>query len=188
MDWPEDRRQDFCGLVELAQHLLETPDEQGLPHAIRALAPDWRAQCLESGEKAATPPADKQAQQTFCLLTERLSALPEPGPQPPCADPRLIPNWRLHVLRTLLARYQARSRQEADGAPPLSAPAADAGSSAGSILEPILRVLQQMVHAWRFPPEGYFRDPYNDASILWIAAGLFWPHLADALTENARGA
>lgn len=103
-----------------------------------------------------------------------LEGLPDMGPQPPRADPRLNPLWRFRLLRELITRQLGL-----DAAPTERAENPDDFP----LVEHVLWVITRVLSAWLFPPDGYFRDPYTDASILWVAAGAFWPSIADQITE-----
>ncbi len=180
-EWPEEQRQDFCELVDLARRVLETPAERHLPLVTRSLMQAWQQERPDAWETDVAAGREQALHHLF----ERLSTLPEPGPQPPVADPRLITDWRLHLLRSLIAWQQRPAATASEGTPEQDAEedSPDVPTHAASVLKPLLLMLQRMVTAWRFPPEGYFRDPYNDTNTLWIAAGVFWPEVAARLTD-----
>lgn len=161
-EWPADRRRDALWLLTLARTLWQASIEQHGPLLYATL----RATCEELttvGDPLRALltehepwPSEQAGQLPFLsnLIAHLQQELPEEGPQPACADPRVHQDWKLRLLRTLLqalvvfeenrhSRYSEHIRSV-------------------TVLPQILYVLQQCLSAWSFPPEGYFRDPYND--------------------------
>jgi hypothetical protein len=190
--WPADRVADLrwvldvlCGWLQAAEddraalllstlvNLIET--RQGVPAATSQEVPDGEMEVLLANLAGMT---DGQAR--LRIIQHLLAALPEEGPQPARADPRANPWWRFHLLRELLDGLIGQQASAAE--PGLAADDADDGEPR-PLLEPVTVLLIRLLVAWRFPAEGYFRDPYNDASILWVSAGLFWPMIAQGIAE-----
>jgi hypothetical protein len=156
--WPPDRRRDALWLLTLTRTLWQTPAGQHGP----LLCATLRAVCDESGTsgarlRARLPrdwPTDESGQ--FHLLLDLQELLPEEGPQSLYADLRRLPDWKLRLLRTLLQTQMAVT-ERAGGYREY-----DERIRSLFVLPPVLQELQRLLFAWRFPPQGYFRDPYND--------------------------
>ncbi|HEY1352232.1 MAG TPA: hypothetical protein VGF67_21655 [Ktedonobacteraceae bacterium] len=160
--WPQDRRRDALWLLTLARTLWRTRAAEHGP----LLCATLRAACDEDGSggarvRARLPrdwPADEPGQRQLLLdlLTGLQEVLPETGLQSPNADLRTLPDWKLRLLRTLLQTHLVVAGH------------ADAYSEHTErpcellALPPVLQKLQGLLLAWRFPPQGYFRDSYND--------------------------
>jgi hypothetical protein len=129
--------------------------------------------CLEKRD-------DQRLPDEFQVLLE---SLVEVGPQPPRADPRLAPLWRFRLLRILILKHlRLNERREAEAN--AGEPAHPAGSVPSfTLVAQVLQTISRALYAWLFPENGYFRDAYNDGSILWMAAGVFWPAIADQIAE-----
>ncbi len=186
INWPEERSRALRFPLELAQAWLHTPEEQHPHLCLSTLARLCEQEHNEAEEnffprlaQALASPAEDAVR--LAALQSLLSELPEPGPQAPAADPCQLPCWHLRLLRDLLATGSQQGAQQQD----LGEDENDSGEQAATFpaVAHILGFMQRTVRAWLRPANGYFRDPYNDTSILWIAAGVFWPALADVIAE-----
>ncbi len=180
------RLADLRWLLALGYKLYMTPEKEQLLLLYQVLVDLCRA-CHqdELGNMEATfalrlMQVLREGDEELHLLSEfrsLLESLPEAGPQPPRADPRLTPCWRFRLLRELLIRLlrldELREEEAAGGekVPPFA------------LVAHVLQTVRCVLDAWLFPPQGYFRDDYNDTCILWVATGAFWPVIADQLTE-----
>jgi hypothetical protein len=187
-DWPEAHARDLKWLLDLARawaqasageeaHLLLTTLVQ-LVAACRDVEPE-QAQLAELLTRSMSIVDEEDAR--LRILRQVFSALPELGPQPSQTDPRRDPLWRFRLLSALLNEMPCLEMAREEQAESQAARGEEQGEIA--LLEPVLDLITRMVFAWRFPPEGYFRDPYNDASTLWVAAGIFWPAIANHIAE-----
>ncbi len=183
-DWPEERLRDLGWLLALAHALVHAPQEEQRQILITTLS-HLCAACggpeqegAEAEISARLIPVLACSEQDDALLLRRLQALleglPDMGPQPPRADPRLNPVWRFRLLRELISLDAAPTERGEDPEP---------FADDFPLVEHVLWAITRVLSAWLFPPDGYFRDPYTDASILWVAAGAFWPSIADQITE-----
>ncbi len=186
-DWPEECKHDLQLLLDLGHACLHSSQEQ---HPLLLLSTLFSlcdaSQPCEMSEvlrirlvaALACPEAeDVRLRAVQPLLDE----LPELGPLPPNTDPRLSADWRFRLLRDLIAR-QVRL-EEASAQPTMEHDRSSVLPETFPLLALVLKRVQRMLHAWLFPENGYFRDPYNDTSVLWVATSAFWPAIADQITE-----
>jgi hypothetical protein len=193
-DSPEEQHRvaDLNWLLELGAALL-LPEEEARRDSLCRMLVTLCADCQQSEPQS--PDAAFAAQMAQVFLGERdehrqrdeflalLESLEDAGPQPPRADPRLAPLWRFRLLRILILKHlRLNERREAEAN--AGEPAHPAGSVPSfTLVAQVLQTISRALYAWLFPANGYFRDDYNDGSILWIAAGIFWPAIADQIAE-----
>ncbi len=185
-DWPEERSRALRFLLDLTRAWLHTPEEQHPHLCLATLARLCEEEHDEAEEDFFTrlaqvlaSPAEDAAR--LAAIQSLLSELPEPGPQAPCADPCQFPCWHLRLLRDLLAKVSQQGTQSQGSGEDESASGGQ--GAAFPAAAHILGFMQRTVRSWLRPANGYFRDPYTDASILWVAAGAFWPAIADVIAE-----
>jgi hypothetical protein len=179
VDWPAERRRDLGWVLHLAEDLWQV---QQPARRTQVVLTALRTACAEATERATSlgdalrtllaaewPPEADEQRRRLCALRACLEELPKQGPQPPYPDPCTQRDWKLRLLHDLLGALlqEQQARGEPKGVP---------------LLQPVMQTLRRMLVAWQYPPEGYFRDPYTDASILWIATGVLWQDVMD-LTE-----
>jgi hypothetical protein len=155
-DWPADRRRDVLWLLTLARSFWQAPDGQ---HE-QLLYATLRTECKAVGIMgtalhtllAAGWPEEVAAQRLSLrnLLSGLQKELPEEGPQVFFSDPRVQRDWKVRLLCTLVQARQVFEEHR------------DSKLRSLSMLSPLLQALQCLFSAWRFPAQGYFRDPYND--------------------------
>lgn len=188
--WPDDRVQDLRWLLDLTQALLQAPAADQPSLLLTTLAKFVLAEAasaMPTEEESIPAPLQEEVLQRLAIIDNdqdrlrivavMLAALPAPELHAPRADPRYDAGWRLRLFRDLLGCME-EDQPAAEGA--LSA---EEERKPLRLLGPLAACMACLLLAWLFPPEGYFRDPYNDGSTLWVAAGLFWPAIAHIIAE-----
>jgi hypothetical protein len=187
--WPDDRIQDVRWLLDLSQEILQASVADQASLLLTTLS---RVVALEAATETPTekvlPTREREEflaliatitndQDRLQIVARILSTVPDPALHAPRADPRHDAWWRLRLFRDLVACALEEKPAAED------AEAVREEPCAWSLLEPLAAWMARLLLAWLFPPEGYFRDSYNDGSTLWVVAGLFWPAIAHIIVE-----